>query len=110
MSDQTKPLNKETLIEEMDIDVYSSKRTGEISVFHGKPLRKPLEYVEFDKDTYELFFIYSDEKQEFGVPMKDTMLEHFLNSEKLGVFHLDLDNNKVLGGFFAELRIISTRT
>lgn len=95
MSDQ-KELNPQSLLEEMDIDVYASKTTGEISIFYGKPLRKLLEHVEFHEDTHDLYFVYEDEIQQFGLPMKETMTESFMKSEFIGVFEMDLEDQTVV--------------
>lgn len=93
-----KTINSQPLTEEMDIDVYTNRETGQISIFYGKELRKVLEYIEFHEDTLELLFVYIDEIQSFGPPMQLIQREHFLKAETVGIYQLDLVNHEVING------------
>ena len=93
-----KTINPEPLVDEMDVDVFTNRETGQISIFYGKPLRKPLECVEFYEDTLELLFIYINEIQSFGPPMQLIQREHFLKAEAVEIYQLDLVNQEVVNG------------
>lgn len=66
-----------TMLSEMMIDIYASRKRDNIWILHDKPFVKELMKLRYIENSNKLFFVFADESIELGSPINKN-LEPFL--------------------------------
>lgn len=63
---------------------------GKCAVFHNKPFKKDLSWLEFDLDSSRLDFVLDGgESRNFGVPVKQELTKHMHNTHQVLMILMD---------------------
>ncbi|GJL84289.1 MAG: hypothetical protein DHS20C02_00640 [Micavibrio sp.] len=66
------------------------KEDGRVVLFHNKPFKNELSWLEFDLGTNELDFVLDDgEIRDLGIPLKEDVAKHMQNSHQILMVLLD---------------------
>lgn len=83
--------------------------TAEIYIFHNKPFKKKLSWVEFDLGTNRLDFIMSDgDIRNFGAAVPKNLSKHMQNAYQVMMVLMDEASGQPKSGAFAPLVIHKT--
>ncbi len=85
------------------IDV-TVKEDGKCAVFHNKPFKKDLSWLEFDLDSSRLDFVLDGgEARNFGVPVKQELRKHMHNTHQILMILMDDDMGDPKEGLYIPL-------
>ena len=87
----------------LDIQV-AVKEDGRCAVFHNKPFRNDLSWLEFDLDTYRLDFVMDDgEIRDAGLPLTRDVSKNMQNSHQVLMILLDDETGETKEGHYVPL-------
>jgi len=79
---------------------------AEAFIFHNKPFRKRLSWLEYDLDSHRLDFIMNDgDVRNFGIPVNPQFGKYLQNSFQVLLVQLDEGTGQPLGGNYFPLII-----
>ncbi len=89
----------------LDIEV-AVKEDGKIVLFHNKPFKNDLSWLEFDLGTNELDFVLDDgEIRDVGLPLTENVAKHMQNSHQILMILLDDNTGEAKEGNYIPLII-----
>src|SRR5262249_17961846 len=96
MTDQSPPYKPGTILAEMLIDIYASKKRNAVTILHDKPFDPPLTGLEFDPQARRLDFVFPDARRSLGAPLREALVPHFRKSKFVTFFLVDPQNRTAL--------------
>ncbi len=92
----------------LDIEV-AIKEDGKVVLFHNKPFKNELSWLEFNLGTNELDFILDNgEIRDVGLPLTQNVAKHMQNSHQVLMVLLDDDTGEAKEGNYIPLMIHQT--
>lgn len=80
------------------------KEDGKCAVFHNKPFRKDLSWLEFDLDTFELDFVLDNgEIRNVGLPLTKDVAKNMQNSHQVLMILMDDKTGDAKEGHYVPL-------
>lgn len=80
--------------------------TAEVYVFHNKPFRKPVSWLEFDLDTNNLDFVLAEgDIRNFGAKVPHHLSKHMQNAYQVMMVQMDEKTGEALSGDYFPLII-----
>ncbi|MCB1783138.1 MAG: hypothetical protein KDI13_04020 [Alphaproteobacteria bacterium] len=80
------------------------KEDGKCAIFHNKPFRNDLSWLEFDLDTYELDFILDNgEIRNIGMPLTKAVSKNMQNSHQVLMVLMDDETGDAKEGHYVPL-------
>lgn len=87
----------------LDIHV-AVKEDGKCAIFHNKPFRNDLSWLEFDLDTYRLDFVLDNgEIRDAGLPLSKDVSKNMQNSHQVLMVLLDDETGEAKEGHYVPL-------
>ena len=84
----------------------SVMKDGKVCVFHNKPFKNDISWLEYDVDQNRLDFILDDgEVRDLGFPVKPTIAANMQNSHQILLILLDDETGEAKEGFYIPLII-----
>lgn len=84
------------------------KEDGRCAVFHNKPFRNELSWLEYDLDTYRLDFVLDGgEIRNAGMPLNKEMSKNMQNTHQVLMVLMDDETGGAKEGFYVPLIIHS---
>lgn len=84
---------------------------AEVYVFHGKPFKSKLSWLEFDLNSHDLDFIMSEgDIRSFGVKVPGHLAKHMQNAFQVMMVQMDEDTGKPMAGDYYPLIIHRAQT
>lgn len=82
------------------------KEDGRVVLFHNKPFKNDLSWMEFDLGTNELNFVLDDgDIRDLGLPLKKEVAKHMQNSHQILMVLLDDRTGEAKEGHYIPLII-----
>src|ERR1035437_1732157 len=100
------PYRPGTILSEMLIDIYASKKRDAVTILHDRPFDPPLTSLEFDPLARHLDFISPQGRRELGVPLREALVPHFKKSKSVTFFLVDPKTKTTLSGMKVPLKVI----
>lgn len=89
----------------LDIEV-AVKQDGRVVVFHNKPFKTDISWLEFDLLTNELDFVLDDGNiRDAGIPLKPGIAKHMQNSHQILMVLMDDSTGEAKEGKYVPLII-----
>ena len=80
--------------------------TAEVYLFHNKPFKQALSWLEFDLDTNNLDIILADgDMRNFGAKVPDRLAKHMQNAYQVMMVQMDEKTGEALSGDYYPLII-----
>lgn len=80
------------------------KDDGRCAVFHNKPFRNDLSWLEFDLDTYELDFVLDGgDIRNVGMPLTKDVSKNMQNSHQVLMILMDDETGDAKEGYYVPL-------
>ena len=80
--------------------------TAEVYLFHNKPFKQALSWLEFDLDTNNLDIILADgDIRNFGAKVPDRLAKHMQNAYQVMMVQMDEKSGEPMGGAYYPLII-----
>ncbi len=80
--------------------------TAEVYVFHNKPFRQPVSWLEFDLDTNNLDFVLAEgDIRNFGAKVPPHLSKHMQNAFQVMIVLMDEKTGEAVSGDFFPLII-----
>lgn len=80
------------------------KEDGRCAIFHNKPFRNDLSWLEFDLDTYNLDFVMDDgEIRNVGMPLTKDVSKNMQNSHQVLMVLMDDETGDAKEGYYVPL-------
>lgn len=74
---------------------------GKVAVYHSKPFRKKLAWLEFDLETCRMAFIMDDgDARDFGTPVPGTLAKNMQNAHQVLMVLLDEAGQPKVGQYY----------
>lgn len=87
----------------LEIEV-AVKDDGKCAIFHNKPFRNDLSWLEFDLDSYQLDFVLDDgEVRDVGLPLTKEISKNMQNSHQVLMILLDDQTGAAKEGYYVPL-------
>src|ERR1700742_1039486 len=100
------PYKPGTILADMMIDIYASKRRNALTILHDKPFNPPLTGLEFEPLARQLEFIFAQSRRPLGVPLREALVPHFIKSKSVTFFLVDPQTKSALSGVKVPLRVV----
>jgi len=110
MTDQPPPYRPGTILAEMLIDIYASKKRNAVTILHDKPFDPPLTGLEFHPQARQLDFVFSGARRNLGVPLREALVPHFKKSRFVTFFLVDPQSRTALEGMQVPRTIVGPGT
>jgi hypothetical protein len=104
------PYRPGTILAEMMIDIYASKRRNALTILHDRPFNPPLTGLEFEPLARSLEFIFPQSRRPLGVPLREALVPHFKKSKSVTFFLVDPQTKTALSGVKVPLKIVEKET
>ena len=86
----------------------SVKQDGKVAVFHNKPFKNDLSWIEYDTGKNAIEFIMDDgEVRDIGVPVNKDIAKNMHNSHQVLMILLDMETGQAKEGYYVPLIIHS---
>lgn len=96
-----------SVTDELLIDIYANKKMKGLAILIDRPFQKKLRRLELDLEDHHLIFIFDDEKKDLGTPLKDELVEFFLDREQVKFNIMDMQSLTAKESFMIPLKIIN---
>lgn len=81
-----------SILSEMKVDIFASKRNGDINLFYAGELFKILTHFEYKPQTREFFFVFEETlRVPLGAYLTDDLAPYVAKADKVGVFQITLE-------------------
>lgn len=82
------------------------KKDGKVAVFHNKPFKKNLSWIEYDITKNTIEFVLDDgEVRDIGVPVNKDIAKNMHNSHQVLMVLLDDETDQAIEGYYIPLII-----
>jgi len=79
---------------------------AEVYVFHNKPFKNEISWLEFDLDTNNLDFVLAEgDIRNFGAKVPDHLSKHMQNAYQVMMVHMNEDTGEAIDGDYFPLII-----
>jgi hypothetical protein len=99
--------SRASVTDELLIDIYANKKMRGLAILIDKPFKKKLRRLELDLNDHHLIFIFDGEKKDLGTPLKDELVEFFLEREQVKFNIMDMQSLTAKESFMIPLKIIN---
>lgn len=96
-----------SVTDELLIDIYANKKVRGLAILIDQPFKKKLRRLELDLDDHHLIFVFDDEKKDLGTPLKEELVEFFLEREQVKFNIMDMQSLTAKESFMIPLTIIN---
>ena len=100
------PYRPGTILAEMLIDIYASKKRNAVTILHDKPFDPPLTGLEFDPVARHLDFIFPANRREMGAPLREELVPYFKKSRMVTFFLVDPQTKMALSDMRIPMKIV----
>lgn len=84
----------------------SVMKDGKVAVFHNKPFKKEVSWLEYDISANRLDFVMDDgDVRNIGFPVKPSIAKNMQNTHQILMILLDHETGKALEGFYIPLML-----
>lgn len=84
-----------TILADMLIDIYASKKRNDVWIMYSKAFESKLRRLVFKPQDKELEFEFEDEtKKALGAPLRDALLPHFQKVHEATLYLMDMETKK----------------
>ncbi len=94
-----------TFEQEVRVDLVINDK-AEVMIFHNKPFRRQISWIEYDLDTNKLSFIMNDgDSRNFGIFVKEEMTKYLQNTYQILAVLMDEKSGEPIEGEYFPLII-----
>jgi hypothetical protein len=86
---------RDSILSEMLIDIYASKKRDDIWIMHDKDFSSALVKLEFEPQTGKLTFIFEDGKRDLGAPIRQALKTPFTKVKEITFYLMDVATKKI---------------
>lgn len=95
MSAENKQYPPGTILADMLIDIYASKKRDDVWIMYSKAFENKLTRLIFQPENKELEFEFEDEtRKKLGAPLRDALLPHFQKVQEVTFYLMDMETKK----------------
>src|SRR6185295_16775833 len=99
------PYRPGTVLAEMLIDIYASKKRNAVTILHDKPFDPPLTGLEFDPLTRHLDVIFGGSRRELGAPLREALVPYLRKAKTVTFFLVDPPSKTALSAMKVPIKI-----
>lgn len=82
------------------------KKDGKVAVFHNKPFKRDLSWIEYDMDRNSIEFVMDDgDVRDVGVPVDRDVAKYMHNTHQILMVLLDDESGEAKEGYYIPLII-----
>lgn len=89
---QNAPYPAGSVLAEMKIDIYASKKREDLWIMHDRPFAQELKQIIFEPDSNnKLHFAFADGTvKELGAPLRETLAEKIIHLDTVLIYQMDV--------------------
>jgi len=94
-----------TILAEMKIDIYASKKRDDLWIMHDRPFDKEVTALEFEEENSNLVFIFGEERKSLGAPLRKALVNKIRLVEQIALYQMDFETKQPLAAVMLPLTV-----
>jgi len=80
-----------SILAEMMIDIYASKRRDDILILYDKPFAEELSHLEFNTTAAQLVFVFGEKRRDLGAPLRNALHPYFQKMDEITLAQMNME-------------------